>query len=212
MRRTPVPRDTGQRVLLAGLAVLLVAGCGVTSDASPRQLNKSNAPFRLFQDETPAPTPGDLTVALWFVRGDGLVRVEQAIESPGTARQVLSTLFAGPTRAERADGLSTSIPATVVFRDVDVSNSIAVVTLGGLNEQVQVLAFAQIVETLCDRPEVSGVRFRANGSDVQVPRGDGSLTDAPVDESSYTGLVAGASPSASPDPVPPAPATAQPTG
>jgi hypothetical protein len=210
-RRRAARRGRGARPAAVAVLLLALAGCGVPTDSAPRPLDKSDAPFRVFDPQTPAPPHGDLTAEVWFVRDERLVPHSRPIERPGTVRQVLETLFTGPTPAERAAGLATAIPASVVFRDVQVQDKIAVVSLDGLNEQVQVLAFAQIVATLSARPDVDGVRFRSAGADVQVPRGDGSLTDAPVNRSAYSSLLGGTPPGPVP-PVPVTPTTSAPAG
>jgi hypothetical protein len=201
------------RMLLVALACAVVAvGCGVPQDEQPRALDPGAAPFRVFEPEV-APSPeGDLAVELWFVRSDRLVAVQRTVRLPGSPQQVLSALFTGLTDAERAAGLASSIPSGVSFQGVEVQERIAVVNLDVLDVQSQVLAlqplaFAQIVATLDGRPEIDGVRFRAGGSDVQVPRGDGSLTDAPVNRESYADLLGTAegANAVPPPPVVPAP-------
>jgi len=192
-------------LLLAGL--LLLAACGVPQEEEPRALDRDAAPFRVFERDVAPQVQGDLDVRLYFVRGERLEPVVRSVDAPGSPRQVLDALFTGLTEEERSTGLSSSIPSTVSIVQVELRERIAVVTLDGLNEQAQVLLFAQIVATLDDRPEIDGVRFRTTDRDLAVPRGDSSLTDAPVDRSSYAeqlGEAAGAS-GVPPPPVNPAP-------
>lgn len=220
----PPPRPTSGsagpgRVLAAiGLVVLvvLVAGCGVPQDAAPRALDASAAPFRVFEPE-PAPEPeGEVEAELWLVRTDRLVPVQRRLPLPGSPRQVLEQLFDGPTEAERAAGLSSALPSALELEGIEVRDRLAVVTLEGLGDQVRTdanVAFGQIVATLDARPEIDGVRFRTPDGDVQVPRGDGSLTDAPVNRASYAELI-GEPATVSvvpPPPVEPAPAPAEPS-
>lgn len=178
-------RARAAAVALLLLASVLLAGCGVPRDEAPRTLDRDAAPFRLFEDE-PSPAPaGDVVVELWLVRGDRIVPSRRAVQQPGSPQQVLRALFSGLTEEERTAGLSTAIPATIELTGVEVSEGIAVVTLQGVNEQVQVLAFAQVVATLDGRPEVTAVRFRDAERDLPVPRGDGSVSGAPVTRQSY---------------------------
>lgn len=172
-------------------ALLLLAGCGVPEDDRPTPLDPAAAPFRVFEREEEPTQQGDLLVELWFVRGDRLVPVERAVELPGTPQRVLGTLFEGVTAQEREAGLSSLIPATVQLEGVTVEDGIAVVDLEDLDEQVQLqlLPVAQIVATLTGRPQVRGVRFRSGGDDLDVPQGDSSLTDAPVDRQAYAELL-----------------------
>jgi hypothetical protein len=198
------------RRLAAGLVLLLVAGCGVPQDEAPRALDRAEAPFRVFESEA-APTPtGDLAAELWLVRGDRPEAVLRQVPRPGSPQQVLGQLFSGPTEQESAAGLTTAIPTAFELEDVTVDDGIAVVTLAGLGDQVRTdnnVAYAQIVATLDARPEIDGVRFRTDDGDLPVPRGDGSLTDAPVNRRSYGELLG--QPVAT-TPVPPAPVPSAP--
>ena len=198
------------RRLAAVAVVVLLTGCGVPTDEEPRALDRGEAPFRVFSSES-APTPGgELAAELWLVRGDRPEPVVRAVESPGSPEQVLEQLFSGPTEDESEAGLSTAIPTAFELQDVQVEDRIAVVTLEGVGEQVRNdnnVAFAQIVATLDARPEIDGVRFRAADTDLPVPRGDGSLTDAPVNRESYAELLSRPmARSVPPPPVAPAPA------
>jgi hypothetical protein len=201
-----------RRLLPAAAALALAVGCGVPQDDMPRALDPSGAPFRVFEQDAVPPPQGDLQVEMWFTRNDRLVPLVRPVQLPGSPREVLEALFAGLAEQERAAGLASALPAGLAFTAVEVRDRIAVVTLRGLNEQVQVLAFAQIVVTLDGRPEVDGVRFRSADRDVQVPRGDGSLTDAPVNRESYSELLGAAEvqpvvppPPVAPTSLPPAP-------
>ena len=200
------------RRLVALLALPVLVACGVPQEDEPRALNPADAPFRVFASDA-APTPeGELAAELWLVRGDRPEPVVRAVPRPGSPEQVLEQLLAGPTESESEAGLSTAIPTAFELDGVEVEDGIAVVTLEGLGDQVRNdnnVAFAQIVATLDARPDIQGVRFRTGDTDLQVPRGDGSLTDAPVNRESYAELL-GRSGARTVPPPPVAPAPAQP--
>ena len=194
-------------VAAAVLAVLAVSACGVPVDDEPRALDRGAAPFRVFEPAPAEPQEGEVAAELYLVRDSRVEAVERRLPRPGSPEQVLRQLFEGPTREEQNQGLSTSVPASMQLEGVEVRDGIAVVSLK-LGEQVttdQVVAFAQIVATLVARPDIEGVRFRTQGRDLDVPRGDGSLTGAPVNRQSYTEQLVG--PRASPPVVPPEPVT-----
>ena len=183
--------------------LLLTAGCGVPRDDQPRALNPSVAPFRAYVPEAAPEPQGDRPVALYLVRADRLQRTERRIETPAPTR-VLRQLLEGPTSQELEAGLTTAIPATVTLEGLSMSSDIAVVSLAGLQQgQIrtdQLTAFAQIVATLDDLPGIEGVRFRSGGADLEVPRGDSSLTDGPLKAADYAGLLSPPAPGAVPTP------------
>jgi spore germination protein GerM len=189
------------RRLLAPLLVLVLAACGVPQDAEPRVLQREDAPFRLFED---APEPaGDGRVALYFVRDDLVVLQTRAVERSTSIRELLDLLLEGPTPEQVAAGTRSALPTTFDVEDVVVSESgVAVVTLGGGSMQVGAspLGFAQVVATLTAPGRARAVRFRLDGEDLPVPRGDGSLTTDPLDRDDYAELLALPSPVASPAP------------
>lgn len=195
-----------RRALL--VCVLLVAtGCGVPTDDEPRALNPNEAPFQIFDSAAPSPE-GEGRVALYFVRGDLVVLQPRAVERSTTIREVLDLLLDGPTREQVAAGTSSSIPAGLTVEDLEVSpTGVAVVTLDGGDDtpSISARAFAQIVATLTAPGRARAVRFRLDGEDLPVPRGDGSVTTEPVDREDYADLLLlqGSSPtpaSASPAP------------
>ena len=102
---------------------------------------------------------------VWFVR-DGepvaVSRVAPAIPS------LLRSLLAGPTRAERAKGLRSTIPTGTVVRELTISRRVVTVDLGarfaaGRDEASLTARVGQLVRTLRAVPGVVGVRVRIEG-------------------------------------------------
>ncbi|MCY7364249.1 MAG: GerMN domain-containing protein, partial [Frankiaceae bacterium] len=107
-----------------------------------------------------------------------------------------------PPRAEA--GIRSALPTTFAVESVEVGrNGVAVVTLGGESTQISTspLGFAQVVATLTVPGRARAVRFRLDGEDLPVPRGDTSLAEEPVDRSDYAELLALGTPAPSPPPV-----------
>ena len=189
-----------------GLLLVLCGGCGVPQDDAPRTLDASVAPFQVLQT-APAAPEGEGRVALYFVRGDRVVLQPRAVEQSTDIDELLDLLLEGPTPEQVAAGTSSAIPAGVTVEDVEITdNQVAVVTLGGENTQVGTspLGFAQIVATLTAPGRADAVRFRLDGEDLRVPRGDGSLTSDPLDRGDYAEvlLLQSGSPTAAPSPAP----------
>lgn len=177
------------RVLAAALGALLLTGCGVPTDAEPRALDPAQAPGGVLDTAAPA-EEGDGRIALYFVRGDPerVVLQQRAVEQSPGMKELLELLLEGPTQEQVAAGTRSAIPASLEVESVEVGPSgVAVVTLGGDDTQVGTspLGFAQIVATLTAPGRAEAVRFRFDGADLRVPRGDGSLTDAPLDRDDY---------------------------
>jgi hypothetical protein len=175
--------------LLLVLVVLLTTACGVPQEEQPRALLREDAPFRIFDSQVAPPPQGVLQAELWFLRGEQPVPLPRPLELPGSPQQVLEQLLGGPTEAELGQGLSSALPDTLDLIDLTVTEGVAVVTLAGLNEQVQVPAYAQIVATLDGRPDISGVRFRTPDGDVPVPRGEGGLSSEALTREDYAVLL-----------------------
>jgi spore germination protein GerM len=80
-----------------------------------------------------------------------------------------------------------------VVSDVSLEAGVATVdlrpTISALGSDEQLLAVAQVVCTLTGRPGVGPVAFTLDGSPVDIPRGDGSLTNEPVSRDDYAELL-----------------------
>ena len=192
-------------VLGTVLAVLLVAGCGVPQDDEPRALEPQDVPFASAGPSAVDDPEGTGRVGLYFVRDGQVVPTSRRVENAVTTPELVRLLFRGPASPEFDEGLGSVIPATLSVDDVVVQDGTAVVTLAGPRSEVrlmQPLAYAQIVATLTPQ-RVGGVRFRLDGRDLRVPRGDGSLTSVPLRRDDYAQLLV-------PSPAPAVPASSAP--
>lgn len=186
---------------------VLLTGCGIPQDDAPRALDPDAAPFRLFES-APAAPEGDGRVALYFVRDDQVVLQTRPVEESTDIRSLLDLLLEGPTPEQVAEGTRSAIPTSLKVVDVQVGpRGVAVVTLDGGDTQVGTspLGFAQIVATLTAPGRAKAVRFRLDGEDLPVPRGDGSLTSDPLDRDDYAELLRLPTAAPSPSGAPPSP-------
>lgn len=205
------PRLAGRlgRAVVAGLIAVLLGACGVPRDAEPRALQPQDVPLAAAAPSAVADPEGTGRVGLYFVRGGQVVPTSRQVERLVTTPELVRLLFRGPAPAERDEGLGSVIPSTLTVEDVAVEEGTAVITLAGPSSEVlltQAQAYAQIAATLTPQ-RVSGVRFRFDGRDLRVPRGDGSLTSVPLRRDDYAQLLV---PTPAPTTVPAAPPSPEP--
>jgi hypothetical protein len=195
---------TGRRALTAPLVALLAvvaSACGVPTDDQPRTASPDAVPFRLLDPEAGVPTTTTTTtpvqterIEIHLLRDDLLVPITRVLTDPVPLARVVEALVDGPTEDEIADGLRSGILGDGFLLDVTVEGGVAAVDLGEdfaeASTTDQLLAIAQIVFTLTGRPGIGRATFRLDDERVEVPRGDGSLTDGSVSRDDYESLLA----------------------
>jgi len=196
---------TRLRTLVAVLGVVAVASaCGVRSQSSPSAIEHDDVPFGLLDPDagtatpdTPGPAAGRVTV--YLVGPDGLLPVEREVARPGGPRRAIRALIAGPTTEESAAGVQSALDAEASELSVQRAGRIIQVELheGFFTEGgAQIVALAQVVYTLTELEPRVRVQFLLDGEPAEVPRGDGVLTNRPVDRSDYSALGPAAAPPA----------------
>jgi len=175
----------------------LVAGCGIGTQSEPEPIAPEDVPFGLLDPpaETVSPNePAGVPFVVYFVTADGtaLTPAVRTAFAPASTAAVLRALVTGPTETEAASGLSTALPPDTTARPVVVTVDLAVIELGGgfgdVSGEDAVTAMAQIVFTVTEAAGVGSVQFRLDDEPLEVPRGDGALTSAPVERSDYPDL------------------------
>jgi spore germination protein GerM len=180
-------------ILVVALAVM--SGCSIRPDASPTDLPADRADA--FGD-TPEGDVAAGTNRIYLLAPSDpeapqrLRSVQRDVRQTPTA--VLGSLFAGPNTAEREEQLDTAIPAAVELLEparqvgqlltVDVNDVFDELTPDALR-----LAVAQIVATATDIEGVRSVQLRIDGETRVWPLGNGELTDRPLTQYDYPGLV-----------------------
>jgi spore germination protein GerM len=183
-----------RRIAAVALAVLLVAGCGISSSDRATPAPDDAVPYGLLDPDAAAvvPQPSGRDVQLCLLQGDQLVPVERAVEPP-TALIDIARALAEVTASEAMAELHTSIAASDEIQSVQRSAGVATVELA--EEASQRLTadplgtVAQLVCTLTRQPGVGLVRFTVAGVAAEVPRADGSLSNGPVSADDYAGLM-----------------------
>lgn len=179
-------------------AASIAGACGVASQDEARRADPKDVPFGLLAptSTTLPPRGGAATSAVnvCLVRADAVMVVTRHIEPEPSVHSVIELVEAGPlSEPESSSGLRTEVPAGSV-RDVELTGGVATVSLtrafADVEADAQLLAIGQLVCTLTARPGTGQVRFTLDGTDIDVPRQDGSLTAEPVTRDDYRDLIA----------------------
>jgi len=174
----------GQRFVAgfaAAIGLLVVASCGVPTDAQPRDIEQQPA-------EAP---PADVAAAntdsgprVYFLitpesqQNDMLAAVTRAVAAVPAV--VLEQLFKGVSN-EEATRLRTAIPADTKLLSADLqADGTLIVNVSDAffksTGDLQIKAVAQIVFTATDLGGVDRVKIEVDGQSYRWPRGDGTLT------------------------------------
>ncbi len=176
---------------LAVAVVVTVAACGVPTDRTATKVRARDVPFGLLDKNSGATTStsGAERVVIYLARDEKLVAVPRSIAQPVTLDSLIVTLRKGPTSGEVSAGVRSALPAARSVRSVGIARDRATLELDRrfttLSADDQVLALAQIVFTVTERPGVGQVRFTRDGAAIEVPRGNRSLTSARVTRDDY---------------------------
>lgn len=183
----------GARVRAIVVTLAVVTACGVPTDDEAVRVPPGEVPFGLADSSPSAPAPtepsSEISVDLFYVRGDRLVPVSGRTSAPVTPRGAIDALLVSvpPT----TDLRSVLAPDDII--DVAVVGGVATVdldqTLLELPTSEQVLAVAQIVLTLTGLVEVDAASFSTDGEPVAVPLPDGSIVSDPVGGAEYVALL-----------------------
>jgi len=187
-------------VLLAVLMASVGSACAIQPESAPNDLPAERS--NVFGD----PATGDVAAGdnriylLTPADDDQPERLRSVLRDvPTEPAAVLESLFAGPNRAEREEGLDTAIPADVGLTapprtvgqvlTIDVND-----VFDALNADSLELAVAQIVNTATTIEGVRAVRLRIAGETRVWPLGSGELTDRPLTVYDYPGVVESSQP------------------
>lgn len=186
------------RRLAAGLAVVLAAAaCGVPTESSPRPIAAKNVPFELLAPATTTsssvPQVASSPAVIYLISQDRIGPVPRQVLAPPVLSRVLSALLRGPTSEESQRGLRSALPRDIRVLSARVGAGVAVVDLSrelaGVAGSEQILALAQLVFTATEQPGVDAVRFALDGSPLEVPRADGTLTAEPLRRADFAALL-----------------------
>jgi spore germination protein GerM len=176
--------------------VLACAGCSVRTQQHATVRDDTDVPFALLDRGSPSLLPPTTSttsrpVGLCFVRQGKLVPVTAAMESPVELTDVVDALASPP--AEVDGSLRTAVGQPRLVAEARLVGGVARVDLvpavARLGSEEQLLAIGQLVCSLTSQPGVGPVSFTLDGTPIDVPRGDGSLTSGPVSRDDYQELM-----------------------
>ncbi len=179
------------------IAVMLMslAGCAVAGSERATEIGDDQVPYSLLDPEAPAAVPivGGRGIEVCLLDGEELVVTERRVDEDADLLDIVSGLSTTSGR-ETAAGLQTAVGGADEIHDVTLRGGIAAVdftaTAAQTLTQDPLATIAQIVCTLTRQPGIGSVRFTAGRVAIDVPRSDGSLTDAPVAREDYESLLA----------------------
>jgi germination protein M len=176
--------------VLGGALGFATAGCGSEKAVS---LGKPR-PATTGPEQTGS-VPTLLSLEVWFADRNGLVVAHRTHQpTPLVATAAVDALLAGPSAAERSTGLVSAVPAGTRLLGITIRNGVATVDLtseyqsggGSLSMQTRL---GQVVYTLTQFPTVQKVRFRLDGTPVNVFSSEGIVLDHPVGRGDYANLL-----------------------
>lgn len=205
------------RRLIAGLAVALLAGCGVPTTGEPETIPAAEVPYGLASPTPSDPSSGPtetmmVATAIYLLTPEDVLVASGRETSTGSTEDQLDALLgelaAGPDAKERARELSTALPPEVELDAVDVSGGTVTIDIAGPvgapSGTEGRRAVGQIVLTATSVPGVRAVLLTRQGERVDAPLPDGQLTSAPLTATDYEILLTAPAPTPT---VTPAPAT-----
>ncbi len=173
----------------------MLAGCGVSNDASPRDIPARDVPFELVAVASPTDTPteGGDAGQVFLVGPERLAAVGRTLGPNGNVFDAITTLLAsGPTAEEAAQGLRTAIPSGTRLLAADLEDGVLTIDLSSdfliVQGVEQRTAVAQLVFTSTGTDEVDRVLFAIEGTLTEVPVDDGSLSAEPLTRFAYPSL------------------------
>lgn len=186
------------RVAAVAAIVVLLGGCGVSTSDEVSTADVDEVPYDLLTPEVPTsttttePRRETTRAAVWFVAGGAIVPLFRIVPAPADLNGLLDALLAGPTDGEARLSARSSVPTGIENITSRVEGRAAVIELpasfADAAPREQLLGLAQLVYTATELAAIDLVRFEIDGTQVAVPRADGSVTDQGVRRVDYAAL------------------------
>jgi spore germination protein GerM len=186
--------------------VVLLAGCGLSSNEEPTALPPENLPPGLLDPNPNQGTGTTLTgstttaVPVYFLVRDGddtrLAEVDREVtDATSAAARIGALLTQPPTESEIDEGITSAVPADLILNEEPtLDEATRVLTIDVSSELTDAAgveltrAIAQIVYTATELEDVSAVRVLVDGEPTPVPDDDGAEKTGAVSRADYRSL------------------------
>jgi hypothetical protein len=178
--------------LALGVTAFVAAGCAIPTQGAPSTMAASKVPFNLLDPHLPTttttlPKPTSLVpVKVFYLNSSNqLTAASRVVAAPAPLTAIITSMLAGPTKAETAQGISTAIPSNVTVLSATTQAGIVTVNMNAafgdiIGNSIE-LAVAQIVATIATENGLNtGVIFEIEGQRTSVPIANGSQVTEPV--------------------------------
>jgi hypothetical protein len=201
--RRRAPMRSAMVLVLGVLIGGLLAGCGIPAGSAPQAIAKSDVPFHLLDPTSPSTStpfnaPAGVSEVIFLVDATlHLTPVRRIVAPPANLSQIVNLLLLGPTDVESTAGIQSFLTGATTQSSsangalVTVASGIATVDFATNPVQVvggsqTLLAIAQVVFTVTQQPNVTGVLFEIADQPIEVPVGpNGALVPGPVTRLQY---------------------------
>ncbi|MFH0915743.1 MAG: GerMN domain-containing protein [bacterium] len=135
-----------------------------------------------------------MTVRVYFSRDEKMCAAARVIpKTQDMGAAAMKALLEGPTAAEKAIGMVSSIPEGTTFLGLNIKDGVASVDLSkeyasGGGSLSMMMRLAEVVFTLTQFPTVDGVNFRLDGEAIDVLGGEGLILDHPMSRADHEDL------------------------
>ncbi len=184
---TTVPETTPTSGTQPDATVAPTTTAGSPTSTPPATAQPSTVPSTVpstTQPPTTQPRTASVNVKVYLLRGERLSIAHRDVAGPAVLRAALTELLAGPTAAERTDGVHSEIPDGTTLLDVNLAAGLATVDLtadferggGTLSMTARV---AEVVFTATQFGNVDRVQFWLDGERIDVLGGEGLVMTEP---------------------------------
>lgn len=128
--------------------------------------------------------PNLVDVKVYFLRDERLVTAHRQVPGPAILREAVMELLAGPTAAELAAGLTSTVPTDTTLLDVNLVDGLATVDLSsdfgtGGGSLSMIARVAQVVFTITQFDNTDRVQFWMESEPIVSLGGEGPTLDEP---------------------------------